>query len=312
MRVSMRYLPLGAPGWPDQSLTGRALAEIAQAAEAAGFDGLQHPEHPFPPDAWLQEDGHHDLDQVVALSMAAASTTRIAVEAVLLIAAYRNPFLAAKSFATLDHLSQGRVVVGIGTGYLDGEFRALGAAFDERNELTDEAIVAMRRAWTEDAMTMSGRRFEVDGHTMGPRPHRAGGPPIWIGGNSRRAIRRAVELGDGWMPMPSPAHGISRRTASLSSIADLRRAIDYLRERCDLAGRTDPLGVAFTLGRAPRGAEELRASCRTAIDLAAVGVTRTSVGITAADSYAEYLRGIELQGAELVPALHAIDVGGRP
>ena len=223
-----------------------AIAAVAAAAEAAGFDAAFVTDHPFPSDRWLATGGHHALDPFVALSFAAAATERLRLHLNLLVPAYRNPFVAAKAVASLDALSGGRMIVGVGAGYLEPEFAALGVDYAERNELTDEAIVALRAAWTGESVTATGRHWQATGNTMLPRPVQRPGPPIWVGGNSRRAIRRAVELGDGWMPMPSPA-GSERRlhTPPISSRDELAARIGYAREHSAVVGRTAPLEIVF-------------------------------------------------------------------
>src|SRR5919112_1332149 len=194
MRISLG-LETSRADQADEFVTGGAVAEMAQAAEAAGFDAVFVTDHPFPDDEWLASGGHHALDPLVALSYAAAATSTIGLHTNLYVAAYRNPFLSAKGIATLDRLSGGRVILGIGAGYLEPEFDALGVAFDERNDLTDEAIVMMKRAWSESGVVAKGAHFDASaGHTRLPRPVQQPHPPIWIGGNSKRAIRRAVEL----------------------------------------------------------------------------------------------------------------------
>jgi probable F420-dependent oxidoreductase len=186
------------------------------------------------------------LDPFVALAFAAAATTRLRLHTNLCIPAYRNPFLLAKSVASLDALSGGRVILGIGAGYLRSEFDALGMPFDQRNDATDEAIKAMRAAWTGDSVAMDGTRFHARGNTMLPTPAQAGGPPIWIGGNSRTAVRRAVQLADGWSPFPNPAKSAERRrTPALETIDDLRRFIALARDEAEAAGRTAPLEIVF-------------------------------------------------------------------
>ncbi|HEV2994100.1 MAG TPA: TIGR03619 family F420-dependent LLM class oxidoreductase [Acidimicrobiia bacterium] len=223
-----------------------AIAVVAAAAEEAGFDAAFVTDHPFPSDRWLATGGHHALDPFVALSYAASATARLRLHLNLLIPAYRNPFVAAKAVASLDALSGGRVVVGVGAGYLEPEFAALGVDYAERNELTDEALTAMRAAWTGESVTATGRHWAATGNTMLPRPAQQPGPPIWVGGNSRRAIRRAVELGDGWMPMPSPA-GSERRlhTPPITSHEELATRIRYAREHATSVGRTAPLEIVF-------------------------------------------------------------------
>ena len=223
-----------------------AIAEVAAAAETAGYDAVFVTDHPFPADRWLATGGHHALDPFVALSFAAAATTRLRLHTNLLVLAYRNPFHTAKAIASLDALSGGRVIVGIGAGYLEAEFEALGVDFSERNELTDEAIVAMRAAWTGETVDAVGRHWRAARNTMLPRPASDAGPPIWVGGNSRLAIRRAVELADGWMPMPSPA-GSARRlhTPPITSLADLAARVAYARDHAAAVGRTEPLELVF-------------------------------------------------------------------
>src|SRR5579864_3151754 len=224
MRVSLG-LPTHRVDVPEL-VTAGAIATLAVAAEEAGFDAVFVTEHPFPGDEWLASGGHHALDPFVALAFAAAATTRIRLQTNLAVPAYRNPFLLAKSAASLDHLSGGRLILGIGSGYLEPEFAALGVDYGERNELTDEAIVAMRAAWTGRSVTMEGRHWRAGANTMLPPPAQAGGPPIWIGGNSARAARRAVELADGWTPMLARAGMSSRvRTRPIATVDDLGERI---------------------------------------------------------------------------------------
>jgi len=239
-------LPTHQPG---ELSTAAAITDVASAAEAAGFDAVFVTDHPFPGDRWLATRGHHALDPFVALSFAAAATRDLRLHTNLLVLAYRNPFLSAKAVATLDALSGGRVIVGVGAGYLEPEFAALGVDFAERNELTDEAILALRAAWSGQSVTAAGRHWQAPGNTMLPRPAQPPGPPIWVGGNSRRAIRRAVELCDGWMPMPSPP-GSERRlhTPALASLDDLAARLAYAREHATAVGRTEPLEVVFMPG----------------------------------------------------------------
>jgi probable F420-dependent oxidoreductase len=280
-----------------------ALAAMATAAEGAGFDAVFVTEHPFPGDAWLAHGGHHALDPLVALSFAAAATTRLRLQTNLFIAAYRNPFLAAKAVATLDVLSGGRVVLGIGTGYLEPEFAALGVDFAERNELTDEAIVAMKAAWTGQSVQRQGRHWEAEANTMLPTPVQRPHPPLWIGGNSKRAIRRAVELGDGWAPMPNPARfAARRRSPPLESLADLRTSLAYARAHADAVGRREPLEVVFM----PLGLDMTRgegfAGPEVVVhlgEMAEAGVTYAAVSVPG-ETLAEFVANTERFGTEVL------------
>jgi len=232
---------------PGEFLTQEALAEMGQAAENAGFSACYVTEHPIPEDGWLAQGGHHALDPFVALSFLACATERIKLQTHLLVLPYRNPFLTAKSLASLDVLSGGRVIAGVGAGYLESEFRALGVPFERRNELTDEAIRVMREVWRGESLTLEGEGFRADGNTALPRPAQHPAPPIWVGGNSNRAIRRAVELGDGWLPFPAPPAMAKRvGTAALSGKEDLAKMLDYARNHAEKIGRRAPLQVCFS------------------------------------------------------------------
>ncbi len=136
MRLSVG-LPTHRVDRADEFVTADAVAQLAAAAEAAGFDAVFVTDHPFPTDGWLAHGGHHALDPLVALAFAAAATRTLRLHTNLFVLAYRNPFVSAKAIATLDVLSGGRVILGVGAGYLEGEFDALGAPFDERNDATD-------------------------------------------------------------------------------------------------------------------------------------------------------------------------------
>ncbi len=273
-------LPTDCVELPDEFQTAEALAEMARAAEAAGFGACAVTEHPIPEDRWLARGGHHALDPFVALSFAAAATRRLRLQTHLLVLPYRNPFLTAKAIASLDQLSGGRVTVGVGVGYLEPEFRALGADFAHRNERTDEGIRVMREVWRGESVRLEGPGFAALGHTALPRPLQRPAPPLWVGGNSRRAIRRAVELGDGWMPFPvSPKLARHIGTAPLAGDEDLARRLAEVREHAERAGRTTPFDVCYS----PVGMGEPLPPAQELVDrvgaLAAIGVTWLLVGL---------------------------------
>ena len=286
MRFSLQ-LPTDRVDAGSEFVGFEAVAEISRAAEAAGFDAVFVTDHPFAPDRWLAEGGHQALDPFVALSFAAAATGRLRLQTHILVAGYRNPFLTARAAASLDVLSGGRLLLGMAAGYLRGEFRALGVDPDERNELADEAILAIRAAWTGESVHFRGRHFEARGHTMLPRPVQRPGPPILVGGNSRRAIRRAVELGDGWVPFPSPKRFAPHvRTAPLETAEDLARRIDYAREHAERVGRTAPLEICFSpLSLTVYGSGDYEpAALREEIAaLADLGVGRLTLGLRGRD-----------------------------
>jgi len=211
--------------------------------EAAGLDAVYVTDHPAPDDRWLEGGGHHAQDPLVALAFAAAATSRINLHTHVFVAAYRNPFLAAKGVATLQTMSGGRVILGVAAGYLKPEFAALGADFDARNDLLDETIAVMRRAWTESGVAVEAERYSARGVTQLPQPVPI---PLWIGGNSTRAMRRAVEIGDGWSPFPNPP-GAARavKTPAITNVGELTARLDAARAYADEIGRSTPLTICF-------------------------------------------------------------------
>lgn len=226
--------------------TTEAVAEMARTAESLGYEGVFVTDHPIPPEKFLRQGGHHALEPTVVLAVAAGATTRLRLMTNLYIIGYRNPLLAAKAIASLDSLSGGRVILGTGVGYLEPEFRALGSDFATRNERLDESLSVMKQVWSGEVIDVAGHGFEARGHVALPTPARRPHPPLWIGGNSRRALRRAVEHGDGWIPMPAPkAFARFVRSTPLESLADLQSGLEYARGHAEKTGRTTPLDVMF-------------------------------------------------------------------
>lgn len=185
-------------------LDSGSVAEVAVAVEAAGWDGFAFTEHPVPGARWLASGGHQTLDPFIALGHAAAVTKRIRLLTYLAVAPYRNPNLLAKSAATVDIVSNGRFILGMGTGYLKSEFFSLGADFDSRNELFDEALDVLPLHWAGEPFSYTGRNFDARDVIGRPRPVQK--PiPIWIGGNAKVTMRRVAERAQGWMPLTGPA-----------------------------------------------------------------------------------------------------------
>jgi len=227
-------------------LTADAVAEVAQAAERAGFAAVGVTDHPFPQDKWLSRGGHQALEPMVALSFAAARTTSIRLLTNIYVLPYRNAFLTARAVASLDVLSGGRVIFGTAVGYLRSEFAALGLGYEDRGARTDQALELLKLAWTGESVTVDSPPHAVAGHTMRPAPLQRPHPPIWFGGNSQRAIRRVVDHGQGWMPMPQPAETAKlTRTPALETLDQLAERIALLRSTAVDAGRPDVPDVCF-------------------------------------------------------------------
>ncbi len=281
-----------------------ALVRFARTAEAAGFDGIGFTDHPAPSHKWLQAGGHDALDPLAALAFVAAVTERLLLIPNILVLPYRNPFLVAKSVATIDALSGGRFVLATAAGYQRSEYRALGVDFEQRNELFDEAIAVMRGVWTVDDFSFEGSTFTASGQTANPKPQSV---PIWIGGNSGRARRRVAEVGDGWSPFPAPA-ALTRsvKTPALETVDDLARMLDDLWRKVDVAGRDrGSIDVAFgTPAGGPVGAPDFDADahCDGLEELATLGVTWNSVGVPG-DSLAHALEALEQYGELVIRAV---------
>ncbi|HMP55950.1 MAG TPA: LLM class flavin-dependent oxidoreductase, partial [Novosphingobium sp.] len=154
----------------DEFCTMEAVKECALAAEKAGFHAGCVTDHPIPSYRWLDNGGHYAQDPFIMLSMVAALTTRLHVQSNIIVLPYRNPFITARAVSSLDHFSRGRVILGMGAGYLKPEFKALGVDFDSRNDLMDEYLVAMKMAWTGEDFAFEGTGYTAVGNRMLPTP----------------------------------------------------------------------------------------------------------------------------------------------
>lgn len=189
MHFSVTY-PLVTHPYSPEFMSRDGVLRFAQTAERAGFDGIGFTDHPAPTDRWLQAGGHDALDPFAALTFCAAVTERIRLIPNITVLPYRHPLIVAKLVATIDMLSNGRFTLAVATGYLRGEYKALGIEFEERNLLFDQAIDVIRGAWSDDDFTYVGHGIDALGISANPKP--AAPPPIWIGGNSKLSRRRVA------------------------------------------------------------------------------------------------------------------------
>ncbi|WP_280319015.1 LLM class F420-dependent oxidoreductase [Nocardia wallacei] len=233
-------------GYEGDLLDAGPLPEVAAAVEQYGFDAISLSEHPAPGARWLGAGGHQTLDPFVALAFAAAATERLRLLTYLSVAPYRNPMLLAKAAATLDKLSGGRMVLGLGAGYQKSEFHALGVDFDERNALFDEALEVLPRHWSGEPFSYAGRHFDARDVVARPRPVQQ--PiPMWIGGNSALSRRRVTTHAQGWIPMTGGAElSTTARTPALGTLADVGRAIAKIRADAAAAGRTEHIALVYS------------------------------------------------------------------
>ena len=222
-----------------------AIIEVAEKAESLGFDSvwvLDRLLWPLYPTAKYPGNPRGDLPAVMqtvyepltVLTFVAAHTEKVRLGTSILVAAYRSPVLAAKMAATLDLLSHGRLILGLGSGWSTDEFAAANQSIDERDGRTDEFIKVLRELWQPGEARFEGKYFRVPSSIFLPKPLQQHGPAIWIGGNSRRALRRAAELGDGWHP------------TSRFSPSDLAREMNELKRLAEKSGR-DPEQIELSL-----------------------------------------------------------------
>jgi probable F420-dependent oxidoreductase len=237
-------------------------AELARAAEERGFESLWFPEHthipasrksPWPGGPELPKDYWHTHDLFVALAMAAAATKTLKVGSGICLVVERDPIMLAKEVATLDFLSNGRFLFGIGGGWNVEEMANHGTDFTRRWKLLRERIEAMKVIWREDDAAYHGELVNFDPIWSWPKPVQKPHPPIFLGGHGAKALQRVVRYCDGWLPIPVRAGSLP------DEIADLRR-------RAADAGR-DPDSISINLYGVPADADTLRS-------YAAAGVRR--------------------------------------
>ena len=226
------HLPASSSG-----VTAADLIRFVQRAEALGYycvtvaDHVIVPKHisipyPYTVDGKYPGTGYH-LETLTTMSFLAGATKRVRFVTSVMIAPYRNPIITAKMLASLDVLSEGRVIVGLGVGWMKEEFENLNAPpFADRGRVTDEYIKAFRELWTSDNPAFHGQYCEFSDIVFLPKPVQKPGIPIWIGGHSRQAIRRAAQLGDGWHPIggvptiPLEPEDVARDLESLAGYAE--------------------------------------------------------------------------------------------
>ncbi len=213
-----------------------SLRSLAQRAEELGFASAWVSDHiilpravasfyPYSPDgtpAFSPDQPYYD--PLSTLNFLAGCTQRLRLGTHVLIIPYRNPVLAAKMIATLDTLSEGRVILGVGVGWMEEEFQALGLeTFADRGEVTNEYLRLFKALWTEDDPDFNGRFVQTSGAGFLPKPAQQPHPPIWVGGHTGPALRRAAALGDGWMPIGLRPPAVLEPEELAAKLAQLRR-----------------------------------------------------------------------------------------
>jgi len=234
-----------------------AYMQVAKAAEAAGFDFMSVNDHLIVPakldsaypytqgGVWSAAEHGHCFDQLTTIAFIAGCTERLRLLTSVMVVPHRPVIATAKMLATIDVLSKGRLILGAGAGWMAEEFRLLGAPFQERGAVTDEYLKAFKALWTEERPRFKGRHVDFDNLIFAPKPIQKPYPPIWIGGESPAALRRAAELGDAWYP------GNNNQQKPLDTPARLAAGIAELRAAVTKTGRdANAVGVSL-IAQAP-------------------------------------------------------------
>lgn len=264
------------------------LARVARACDRAGFFYVAVCDHVAIPAEKADAMGTEWWDTLTTLGWLAGITEHVHLLSHVYVLPYRHPLVVAKGFATLDAISGGRAILGVGAGHVEGEFDALGVPFADRGRLLDDGLDAVRAAFT--------------GGDQRPRPARVGGPPIWVGGSSKPALRRAAEKGDGWLPQGPPPDGMR---AAIAWLRERREQVGLDPDAFDLGVNTEPVhlgeptwdvGEHTLSGSSDHVAERLRRYGKLG-----VGQLQVRFRSRSAD---ELVEQVERFGAEVVPHLN--------
>jgi probable F420-dependent oxidoreductase len=287
---------LFAEGWEAQAGVDE-LASITRIAEHAGFDYVAVCDHVAIPKDDAPAMATTWWDSISTLSYLAAITHRIRLLSHVYVLPFRHPLMAAKQWMTLDALSGGRAILGVGAGHVEGEFAALGVDHSRRGALLDESIDAVRAAFDGEYTSHAGTTWSYDEMGLSPRPVQQR-LPIWVGGSSPAALQRAAERGDGWLPEGPPEGGMS---AGIARLRELRARVGKADEPFTVGALSGPLYVGeprWDIGRAVHGSPEQIAGFLRV--LAGLGVDQIQVTFRSRDVHELYDQ-LRVFGAEVVP-----------
>ncbi len=287
MKIGLLYINSGPFIKPE------LFAHLARSAERLGFESIWTVEHvvipqnyktPYPYSRDGKIPGGEDVpiaDPFLPLAYAAAITTRLRLGTGVIILPQHNPLYVAKEIATLDVLSRGRAMLGVGSGWFKEEFSALGLDFHTRGARTDESIQAVRALWREDPSSFRGKYLSFEALRSFPKPVQEGGVPIHIGGHSPAAARRAARFGDGFF-------------SSEADISKLKELFGIMREECARRGRSPSEVELSCMGRAKP--DSVR-------QLGDIGISRVIVPPPASDTEEGVTRGLEKIANEVIAKL---------
>jgi probable F420-dependent oxidoreductase len=296
------HLPT-TPEWT-WSLGTHEWKRIVTAVDQLGYNAVTTSEHFAMPYEEVSRLGPYWTHALSVLAFVAGATEQVRLDASVLVLPYHHPLGLAKALATIDVLSGGRLNVSVGVGHAVREFEALGVPFEERGPISDEILEAVAVLWRDDQPSYHGRFFDIDGLAFEPKPVQRPRPPIYVGGNSKPALRRAARY-DGWQPNPTDF--------GFHEVAPL---FDYLREQPEFAGKEGSFELHWL--KPPSGvhpplpftdaSDTARAAYRDQLiegleAFAAHGVTRTPVPVPPTRSLDEFLAYLQWFDEEIVPRL---------
>ncbi len=274
------------------------ILRLATRAEELGFDSVWVSDHVFNVSYVQERIGNRPYyEPLTILSYVAATTQTIGLGTSVLVLPYHNPIRLAKTAATLDVLSGGRLALGVGVGVIEQELDAMGSPYAERGAITDESIAIMKELWTQENPSYQGRFHSFSGMQFSPKPAQKPHIPLLIGGTSRAAIRRAARVGNGWHPTALEPESLSQ-------------GIRYLRERAQSEGRdpdeipvsvSAPLGEAAQEGRYSMGADPAEILHKAQV-YESLGVGRLVISSNTRDG-TKLLPTLEMLAERVLPAL---------
>ncbi len=198
------------------------IRHSAVRAEQLGYDSVWVSDHVVVPQANIVNFGETIFDPLVTLGVLAGATSRVQLGTTVLIVPYRNAVVTAKMVSSLDALSGGRVVLGVGAGWVAAESAMLGVPFAERGPMTDEHLEAMQELWTKPAPSFAGKYTQFSGLMFEPKPVQKPHPPIWVGGHSRAALRRTAQFGAAWHPINRSPEELRAGQAEIARLCQAR------------------------------------------------------------------------------------------
>ena len=215
-QVPMRAQPWEAGAGPHE------LIQIAQLADRLGYAHVSASDHVLVPRSRADAMGAPWYDAATTLAFLAGVTQRVRLLSHVVVLPYRHPLIVAKTYGTLDHLSGGRVILGVGSGHLKPEFKILGAPYEQRGKVSDEYIQAIAAAWELDVAEFRGATVAFRDALIAPRPVQRPRPPIWVGGNAPAVVRRAARYADGWIPWQLGRDEFATSVAKIKEIRSQR------------------------------------------------------------------------------------------